>query len=267
MTNQISEFLNAVGEHFPVPETQFSRIETKKEGWARGSRIEINSSYSAEEKPGCATSYVELVDTLGTDLTVVNAARVSFAKEKHEFDGADAKLLRFLAKHHHWTPFSQVQLQFRMKMPSFVARQYFKHTIGLTRNEVSRRYVNSTPELWLPKYFRESAENVKQGSAGTICPDNLLITDMVYQQGKEAVLLYESMIASGVCAEQARTVLPTSFMVEFIETGSLAAYMRIFGLRKGKGAQREIQDFATCIGMHCVEYFPESWQALLESEG
>lgn len=256
-------------EKLVVPLTVFKTTEKPVNDnagtWAKGAKIEILSSYSAEEKPGCARSFVELIDHLGSDLTVVNAARVSFGKEKSEIDDADKKLLRFLAKHNHWTPYSQPQIQFRFKMPAFVARQYFKHTVGLTRNEISRRYVNSAPELWIPKYFRESAPNVKQGSAETIHPENILITDMVYEQGKSAILLYEELIRQGVCAEQARSVLPVSFMVDFVETGSLAAYMRIFALRKDKGAQKEIQDFAVAIGEHCYRLFPNAWNAVLEA--
>lgn len=250
-----------------VPPTIFNKNKkSKTASWAKGDKIIISSSYSSEEKQGCAQSFVELVDSLGSDLTVVNAARVSFGKEAIEFGKRDAGLLAFLAKHNHWTPFSQVQLQFRFKMPMFVARQYFKHTVGLTRNEISRRYVIETPEFWLPKYFRESAENVKQGSALTVHDENILLTDMVYQQSKEAVLLYEELIRQGVCAEQARTVLPVSTMTEFIETGSLAAYMRIYGLRYEKTAQLEIQDFAIAIGSHCQKIAPEAWNAMLSSK-
>lgn len=257
-------------EKLKVPPTLFRTIhkssEQSEKTWAQGPKIEILSSYSAEQKPGCAQSFVELVEALGSDLTVVNAARVSFGKEKVEFDGADEKLLNYLAKHNHWTPFSQPQIQLRFKMPFFVARQYFKHTVGLTRNEVSRRYVRNTPELWLPKYFREGAENVKQGSAETTHPENLLITDMVYQHGLEAIALYEQLLDMGVCAEQARSVLPVSTMTEFVETGSLAAYARIYGLRFEKTAQREIQDFAIAIGQHCHSLFPKAWEAILNSK-
>lgn len=257
-------------EKLKVPPTEFRTVykssEELSKSWAKGPKIEILSSYSGEEKPGCAQSFVELIDSLGSDLTVVNAARVSFGKEKIEFDMADAKLLNYLARHNHWTPFSQPQIEMRFKMPFFVARQYFKHTVGLTRNEVSRRYVRTAPELWLPKYFRESAENVKQGSAETIHPENILITDMVYQQGKEAIALYEQMLDMGICAEQARSVLPVSVMTEFVETGSLAAYARIYGLRYEKTAQREIQDFAIAIGAHCKAIFPNAWEAILNSK-
>lgn len=248
-----------------VPDTVFQTIiSNNKKSWAKGDKIKILSSYDEDEKPGCATSFVELIDVLGSDLTVVNAARVSFGKEKETLDMKDESLIRFLARHNHWTPFSQPQLQFRFKMPAFVARQYFKHTVGLTRNEISRRYVNTAPEFWLPKNFRESADNVKQGSADTVHEDNILITDMVYQNYKDAALLYETLIKSGVCAEQARAVLPMGFLVEFIETGSLAAYMRIIGLRRDKSAQKEIQDFAIAIDSFIQKHFPKTWQGLEE---
>jgi thymidylate synthase (FAD) len=251
-----------MSEEKEVSKPQF-RIHNPKDGsWTKGRKIEILSSYSEEEKPGCATSYVELIDYLGTELTVVNAARVSFGKEKYEFDKNDARLVAFLARNHHWTPFSQIQLQFRIHMPIFVARQYFKHQIGLTRNEISRRYVTSTPSIWLPKEYRQSAENVKQGSSNLIHPDNTLLIDMAYQAAKDQIMHYEALIQAGVCAEQARTVLPMSVMTEFIETGSLAAYMRICELREEKTAQKEIQEFAIAIGMHCKALFPHVWEAL-----
>lgn len=249
-----------------VPPTTF-KVHTPQVGsWAKGNKIEILSSFSEEEKKGCSTSYVELVESLGSDLTVVNAARVSFGKEKTTVDEADKRLLKFLATHGHWTPYSQPQIQFRFRMPAFVARQYFKHTVGLTRNEISRRYVSTTPYLWIPKYFRESAPNVKQGSADTIHPENDLLIQMMYEQATSSVALFEEMVKMGVATEQARANLPIAFMVDFVETGSLAAYARICALREVKGgAQKEIEDFAKAILMHIKEIFPDSWNALQEA--
>ena len=137
---------------------------------------------------GDGISFVEHLNHMGTDLDVVNAARVSFSKQsdwevvgcKEEFDidcrsvsyipvftlsEKDKKLIKYLAAHKHWTPFSQPQIQFRIKMPIFVARQWYKHTVGFTRNEESRRYINTEPQCYVPTEWRKAAENVKQGSS------------------------------------------------------------------------------------------------------
>ncbi len=107
----------------------------------------------------------ELLEVMGSDLTIVNAARVSFAAESHEFSGRDKKLIKYLAKHNHWTPFGHVQLQFRLKAPVFVARQLVKHQVGLVWNEVSRRYVDLRPEFHEPEGWRLKAQDKKQGSS------------------------------------------------------------------------------------------------------
>lgn len=248
-----------------VPSTLFVNHAAVEGSRTKGQKIEILSSHSSKEIPLAARGFVELVDWLGDDLTVVNAARVSFGKEKSEFDANDAKLLKYLANHNHWTPYSQVMVQLRIKMPAFVARQYFKHQIGVTRNEISRRYVKNAPEFWVPYFFRESAENVKQGSANTVHPLNEEVIQSYVQACEDAKQLYEQMIIEGVCPEQARTILPLSMMVEFVETGSLATYHRICGLRAEKTAQREIQDYAIAIDTICSEQFPNAWLALKES--
>ncbi len=206
--------------------------------------------------------FIKLIDKMGSDLTVVNAARVSFNKRKDSFDNNDEKLINFLAKHNHWTPFSQCQLQFHVKMPIFVARQHFKSSIGLTRNEVSRRYVKNDPEFWVPKTLRKSAENVKQGSSLEMVENNNSLIDEMKKHHDSCNELYEKLLLNGVCAEQARVVLPQSMMTEFIETGSLSAYARIYGLRAEKTAQMEIQEYAQGYGNIISEIFPASWKAL-----
>src|SRR5210317_1152197 len=110
---------------------------------------------------------VELVDKMGTDLSVVNAARVSYSKNKETFEASDEKLIKYLAEHNHWSPFAHASLQFRIKAPVFVARQLVKHQVGLVWNEVSRRYVDSDPEFYIPFLWRERHENKKQGSTDT----------------------------------------------------------------------------------------------------
>ena len=109
---------------------------------------------------------VELVDGMGSDLSVVNAARVSFAKRKEELTDNDEGLIKYLATHNHWSPFAHASMQFRIKAPVFVARQLVKHQVGLVWNEVSRRYVDYTPELYEPKQWRGRPQNSKQGSGG-----------------------------------------------------------------------------------------------------
>ena len=206
--------------------------------------------------------FIKLIDKMGSDLTVVNAARVSFNKRKDSFNDSDEKLINFLAKHNHWTPFSQCQLQFHVKMPIFVARQHFKSSIGLTRNEVSRRYVKNEPEFWLPETLRKSTENVKQGSSLEMVENNNSLIDEMKKHHYACNELYEKLLANNVCAEQARVVLPQSMMTEFIETGSLSAYARIYGLRSEKTAQFEIQQYAIGYGEIIEKLFPVSWKAL-----
>ena len=174
---------------------------------------------------------IELQDVLGDDLTVVNAARVSFSKQKSELDSSDIRLIKYLAKHNHYTPFAQPQLRFRIRMPIFVARQWYKHTIGLTRNEISRRYVTSEPEFYLPEALRLSAENVKQGSSDEEHLFSSSLLALMRFTYSECLRVYKMLIEENVCAEQARMILPQAMFTEFIETGSLAAYARIYSLR------------------------------------
>ena len=120
---------------------------------------------------------VELLETFGDDLTVVNAARVSFDKTSTEFNEKDGGLIRYLAKHEHVSPFFHPQIRFRIKMPIFVAREWFRHTIGFARNEVSRRYVDTPPEIWIPTEFRERDPKIKQGSMSTLISNNEEISE------------------------------------------------------------------------------------------
>jgi len=207
---------------------------------------------------------IELIDHMGSDLTVVNAARVSMAKAHDEFDSlSDTKLIKYLAKNNHWTPFSQPQIQFRIRMPIFVARQWLKHQIGFTRNETSRRYVSDTPEFYTPDEWRgRPDDNIKQGSSEKIITNSVIST--CYENLiKEALATYEYMLKEGVAPEMARMVLPQSMMTEFIETGSLAAYARLIKLREGEHAQKEIKEYATTIKNKLIPLFPVSLEALL----
>jgi thymidylate synthase (FAD) len=215
-----------------------------------------------------ASCKVELLHIMGDDLMVVNAARVSFAKESTEFKEQDTKLVNYLAKHNHISPFFHPQIQFRIKMPIFVAREWYRHQIGFSRNEVSRRYVSDIPECWMPELndFREKDAKVKQGSKDTPIELADVAQNLYATSTRISVEAYDELLKLGVAPEIARTVLPQSMYTEFIETGSLAAYSRLYKLRTSPDAQREIQKYANEIGRLIEEKFPVSWKALISSE-
>jgi thymidylate synthase (FAD) len=201
---------------------------------------------------------------MGNDLMVVNAARVSFAKESSEFSQQDGKLISYLAKHHHTSPFFHPQIQFRIKMPIFVAREWYRHTIGFSRNEVSRRYVSDSPECWIPDIdqFRERDPKAKQGSRENEVESANEAHAIFYESVRQSTDAYEALLKMNVAPEIARCVLPQSMYTEFIETASLAAYARLYKLRTSPDAQREIQWYARMIGKFMEEKFPVSWKAL-----
>lgn len=205
---------------------------------------------------------VELIDTMGTDLTVVNAARVSYSKTKDAFDVVkDEKLIKYLAKHNHWSPFAHASLQFRIKAPIFVARQLVKHQVGLAWNEVSRRYVDFPPELYKPETWRGRPKNSKQGSDGEIKLDQTIEYSM--ESAMESCLItYNTLLEKGVAPEQARMVLPQSMMTEWYWSGTLYAFSRICNLRCKPDTQKETRDVADEINKLCDSKFPRSWKAL-----
>lgn len=204
---------------------------------------------------------VELVDHMGSDLSVVNAARVSYAKFKDQFEDRDEKLIKFLAEHNHWSPFAHASLQFRINAPVFVARQLVKHQVGLVWNEVSRRYVSFPAELYEIDEWRGRPENSKQGSAGIIELDPTMRHNLeTYNQ--QALILYNALIEKGIAPEQARSVLPQSMMTEWIWSGTLYAFARVCNLRCAKDSQEETQQVAREIDAICAERFPVSWKYL-----
>lgn len=203
---------------------------------------------------------VELLDTFGDDLTVVNAARVSLAKESIEMCFADERLIAYLMKHDHTSPFFHPQARFRIKIPVFLAREWFRHTVGFARNEVSRRYVDSPPTFFIPETIRPRAPLKKQGSDETGIPDDGART-ILEEATALAFSTYQSLLLRGVCPEQARLVLPQNMMTEFIETGSLAAYARLCKLRLSPDAQKEIRDVAEMVSRCMEQAFPVSWKA------
>ena len=207
---------------------------------------------------------VALLRTSGTDLDVVNSARVSFHKTHEEFDfEKDTKLIKYLAKHNHWSPFAHVGATFRIKAPIFVARQLVKHQVGLVWNEVSRRYVDDEPEFWFPEVWRGRPVNAKQGSSGE-APDQDGWTKDFHNQTKYALALYQAAIEYGVSPEQARMTLPQNTMTEWIWTGSLMAFARVVRERTNAHAQEETQDVAFEIERLLQPAFPVSWKALME---
>ena len=199
---------------------------------------------------------VQLIDKMGSDLTVVNAARVSFGKNKEVFEASDEKLISFLAKHNHWSPFAHCSLQFRIKAPIFVARQLVKHQVGLSWNEISRRYVDYEPEYYMPKNWRLRAEDKKQGSS------NETIEYDIANTIKNANTTYNDMLAKGIAPELARMVLPQNMMTEWYWSGTLYAFARVCNLRCAKDTQLETQEVANKIDKICNKEFPHSWKYL-----
>jgi thymidylate synthase (FAD) len=208
--------------------------------------------------------FVEVLDTFGDDLTVVNAARVSFDKVSYELTEGDKKLIHYLAKHDHVSPFFHPQIRLRIKMPIFVLREYFRHNIGLSRNEVSRRYVDFTPECWVPhpEEIRERDPKAKQGSKATAVQESDEVHQLMKAQVDSSLATYNELLVKGVAPEVARSILPQSMYSLVYETGSLAAYARICNLRLDPSAQKEIRDYATAIHEIMKDLFPVSWEAL-----
>ena len=188
---------------------------------------------------------VELIDSAGGDLSVVNSARVSFAKEASSMDTKDVQLIRYLAKHYHDTPFRHNFIQLRCKAPLFLARQLMKHQAGLTWNEESRRYIDSPPEFYEPKNWRSRPDgSIKQGSGNVL--NNAYTGQYDVMIGK-MLHYYQNLLDSGIAPEMARMVLPQSMMVNFIWSGNLLAFYHVYKLRSGEGAQEEAKEFARLL--------------------
>ena len=214
---------------------------------------------------------VELIDYMGSDLSVVNAARVSFAKKselewvekknsstlyEQTLKDKDKKLINYLAKHDHWSPFGHASLQFHIKAPIFVARQLVKHQVGLVWNEVSRRYVDDEPEFYVPKKWRLKAEDKKQGSSDET---------IEYQLGSTMEFLkqtYNNMLKANIAPELARMILPQNLYTEWYWSGTLIAFARVCNLRCKPDTQFETQQIANMIDSVSKEQFPVSWEAL-----
>jgi len=233
--------------------------------------------------------HVDYVSHMGSDLMVCNAARVSFANETDwEVDSAavqrmrdsgsptipfeeltmlsvkDQKLIRYLAKHNHWTPFAHPQITLRIKAPISVRTQFFKHKQGFVENEISRRYVSFEPDFYRPTWRGKPTNGAKQGSEDFIqvAPN----TSSLYDQAIAAAMYaYSTLLEDGVAPEQARFVLPQGMYTEWYWTGSLAAYARFYSQRIDIHAQWEIRQYAEKIGKIISPLFPVSWKELTQS--
>lgn len=205
---------------------------------------------------------VELIDSSGGDLSVVNSARVSFNVETNTINLKDEKLIKYLAKHRHDTPFRHNFVQLRCEVPVFLARQLMKHQAGLTWNEESRRYIDYFPECYEPTLWRKRPDkSIKQGS-GDYVEDNLSVTSMYELAIQRAKQTYTALLNANVAPEMARMVLPQSMMVNFIWSGNLLAFFHVYNLRSGEGAQEEAKDFAEKLKDAIKPQFPISWEAL-----
>ena len=211
---------------------------------------------------------VTYVDHMGNDISVVNAARVSFGKKsklecidmvkgKYVLNKKDAKLINYLAKYKHKSPFNHSFVTFHVKAPIFVARQLVKHKF-LRWNEISRRYVDSEPEFYFPKTWRGRAKDKKQGSEGEVKTNANTCGHQL-----DSLFMYRQLLDEGVCPEQARMVLPQSTMTEWYWSGSLYAFAKMCSLRLKEDSQEETRQVATQIYLPMIKAFPVSWKALM----
>ena len=205
---------------------------------------------------------VEHIDHMGNDDSVVNAARVSFAKQADQYtDEQNARLINYLARYSHWSPFAHTAITLRLKAPIAIHAQFMKHTVGFAHNTVSRRYVSDTPEVFTPVFRKAPQGNIKQGS-GENHTENLSLTSAYDRATKYCIDIYDQMVKDGVAPEQARFVLPQGVMTEWVSTGSLYAWARLYRLRTDSHAQKEIQDLAHMVGDVIKPLYPVSWTAL-----
>ena len=213
--------------------------------------------------------FVEVIDSLGSDLTVVNSARVSFGKRKETYDKSDRALVRYLAKHKHFSPFRHMVVQFHLKAPEFVMRQWYKHVVGIETtssyptkdhawNEISGRYT-PVSDYYIPEVWRKQSEDNKQASEGEL--DKLQQKRMSHLYERylfEVERVYETMVDAGMAKEQARVVLPLSQYTEVYWTASFQAIMNFIELRDETTAQWEIQEYAKCLKEMMYDIYPET---------
>ena len=220
--------------------------------------------------------FVEVIDSLGSDLTVVNSARVSFGKRKEKFTVGDRKLVRYLAKYKHFSPFRHIQVQFHIKAPEFVMRQWYKHVVGIETtsnsstkdhawNEISGRYV-PVEDFYTPEIFRQQSEDNKQATEGAVKDQETAKHhwDVAMFHAKEQ---YDKLLKMGVGKEQARGILPLNQYTEVYWTASFQAIMNFIELRYEKTSQWEIQEYAKVLLDIVTELFPETTKAWMPNIG
>jgi len=214
--------------------------------------------------------FVTLIDSLGNDLTVVNSARVSFGAQSKKWNDKDDKLLKYLVKNHHDSPFRHVQLQFRIKAPEFVMRQWYKHVVGITYteqstvdhawNEISGRYI-CYDDFYYPDKFRKQSQDNKQGSTDELANNNRQMRAVYKLFIKIAQQTYSAFLSNGVAREQARMCLPVSFYTKVIWTASLQAVLNFISLRDHPHAQWEIQQYAKAVRQLVALVAPQTMDA------
>ena len=220
--------------------------------------------------------FVEVIDSLGSDLTVVNSARVSFGKRKEKFTDGDRKLVRYLAKYKHFSPFRHIQVQFHINAPEFVMRQWYKHVVGIETtsnsstkdhawNEISGRYV-PVEDFYTPEIFRQQSEDNKQATEGAVKDQETAKHhwDVAMFHAKEQ---YDKLLKMGVGKEQARGILPLNQYTEVYWTASFQAIMNFIELRYEKTSQWEIQEYAKVLLDIVTELFPETTKAWMPNIG
>ena len=214
--------------------------------------------------------FIEVIDTLGNDLTVVNSARVSFGKRKEKFDKSDERLVRYLAKYKHYSPFRHLQIQFHIKAPEFVMRQWYKHVVGIETtsnsstkdhawNEISGRYVEYD-EFYQPAVYRKQSDDNKQASEGQFEKSeyDYQFVDINWTNAHEiCVSAYKQLIEIGMAKEQARCILPLTLYTEVYWTASFQAIMNFIELRNEKTSQIEIQEYAKSLLECMYDTFPK----------
>jgi|TARA_B100001094_G_scaffold8698_2_gene7829 thymidylate synthase (FAD) len=213
--------------------------------------------------------FIEVIDKLGDDLTVVNSARVSFGKRKTKWDKSDERLVRYLAKYKHYSPFRHLQVQFHIKAPEFVMRQWYKHVVGIETtsnsptkdhawNEISGRYV-PVEDFYVPSVWRKQSEDNKQASEGVL--DDLQqkrMTSTYNEYMRQVEMAYDRMIASGMAKEQARIILPLNQYTEVYWTASFQGIANFIELREESTSQWEIQQYAIAMKEMMYDIYPKT---------
>lgn len=210
--------------------------------------------------------FVEYISHMGDDTAVVNSARVSFAKEHKEFqEEQDSRLLRYLAKHGHWSPFAHTCISVRCRVPIFLARQLVKHQVGGSWNEESRRYIDTDPEFYIPRQYHVRAESAKQGCGVALSfGEARNVEHALLENTAKAFRQYKTQLELGLAPEEARMFLPLNTMTNFIWTGSLYFFHRVIKQRSDPHAQTVAREFAEKLEAVIKDCYPKAYEALKE---